>query len=663
MNPVNNKRVIIEGVWPEIDGGRFPAKRVTGEKVTVEADIFSDGHDEISAVILYKKAGEKGWREACMKLLVNDKWEGVFTITDLTAYYYTVEAWADPFKTWQKDLKKKLDAGQDVKMDLLVGIGLMEKTIGLASVKDAKRLKEFMDIIKNDKTRSGDKAVPVIFSDDFTSLMFSYPDRSGATRYDKELEVAVDRPKALFSTWYEMFPRSCGSGPGKPGSFKTCKTMLSEIARMGFDVLYLPPIHPVGKKNRKGKNNTVIAQKEDPGSPWAIGSEEGGHKSIDPSLGTIKDFQDFMEEAGKYGIEIAMDIAFQCSPSHPYIKEHPEWFKKCPDGTMQYAENPPKKYEDIVPFNFESDKWKELWEELKSIVLFWIEKGVRIFRVDNPHTKPFNFWEWLIKEIKKDYPDAIFLAEAFTRPKVMHRLAKLGFTQSYTYFTWRNKKYELTGYLEELTRGEGREYLRPNFWPNTPDILPEYLQYGGRSAFLARLILAATLSSNYGVFGPEYELCISNAIAGKEEYLDSEKYEVKNWDWNNPDNLRDIIARVNRIRRENPALQTTWNIKFHDVDNELILFYSKKTEDLSNIILVAVNLDPHHRQSGWVKLPLNEFGLDLGESYLVHDLLSDDKYIWKGESNYIELNPFIVPAHIFCVKNRLRRETDFDYYM
>lgn len=663
MTPIDTKRVVIESVWPEIDGGRFPAKRVTGEKVTVEADIFSDGHDEISAVLLYKKAGEKGWRESCMKLLINDRWEGVFTITDLTTYYYTIEAWVDPFKTWQKDLGKRLGAGQDIRADMLIGIELIEKTINLASTKDAKKLKGFADILRQDNSKDKDKINSLLFNDVFRPLMLSYPDRSCATRYNKELEVVVDRPKALFSSWYEIFPRSCGPQPEEPGSFKTCKAMLPEIARMGFDVLYLPPIHPIGKKGRKGRNNAVIAQKGDPGSPWAIGSKEGGHKSIDPSMGTIKDFQDFIKEAGKYGIEIAMDIAFQCSPDHPYIKEHPEWFKKRPDGTIQYAENPPKKYEDIVPFNFESDRWEELWEELKDIVLFWIEKGVRIFRVDNPHTKPFNFWEWLIKEVKKDYPEAIFLAEAFTRPRVMHRLAKIGFSQSYTYFTWRNKKYELTGYLEELTRGEGREYLRPNFWPNTPDILPEYLQYGGRPAFLARLILAATLSSNYGIFGPEYELCANNAIAGKEEYLDSEKYEIKNWDWNNPDNLKDIIARVNRIRRENPALQTTWDIKFHDVDNELLLFYSKKTEDLSNIILVAVNLDPHHRQSGWVRLPLNEFGLDPGQPYLVHDLLSDDKYIWKGESNYIELNPFIMPAHILCVKSRLRRETDFDYYM
>lgn len=432
---------------------------------------------------------------------------------------------------------------------------------------------------------------------------------------------------------------------------------------MGFDVLYLPPIHPIGKTNRKGKNNSPVAQPGDVGSPWAIGSEEGGHKSVHPQLGTIEDFVSLVNKAKEYNIEIALDLAFQCSPDHPYVREHPEWFKWRPDGTVQYAENPPKKYEDVLPLNFETENWRELWEELKSIVVFWIEKGVRIFRVDNPHTKPFRFWKWLIEEIKRDYPDVIFLSEAFTRPKVMYHLAKAGFTQSYTYFTWRNTKREFIEYLTELTQTEVREYFRPNFWPNTPDILPEHLQFGGRPAFMMRLVLAATLSSNYGIYGPVFELCVSEALPGKEEYLNSEKYEIRYWDWDQPGNLKDFIARVNRIRRENPALQTTWNLKFFEVDNEYILFYGKVNEDLSNIILVVVNLDPHHTQSGWVRVPISELGIEPNQPYLVHDLLSEDKYIWQGEYNYVELNPHVIPARIFRVRKRLRKETDFDYFM
>jgi starch synthase (maltosyl-transferring) len=399
------------------------------------------------------------------------------------------------------------------------------------------------------------------------------------------------------------------------------------------------------------------------GSPWAIGSTEGGHKAIHPQLGALEDFERLVVKAKGHGIEVAMDLAFQCSPDHPYMKQHPEWFQWRPDGTVQFAENPPKKYEDIIPFHFETEKWQELWEELKSIVLFWIEKGVRIFRADNPHTKPFSFWEWLIKGVKERYPDVIFLSEAFTRPKVMYRLAKLGFTQSYTYFSWRNTKRELMEYLAELTKTEAREYFRPNFWPNTPDILPEHLQYGGRPAFMARLILAATLSSNYGIYGPAFELCANEALAGKEEYLHSEKYEIKYWERERPGHLRDFIARVNRIRKENPALQTTWNLRYYEVDNDMLFFYGKTTPDLSNIILVVVNLDPFHAQNGWVKVPIEELGLDVHQPYLVHDLLSDDKYIWQGEKNYVELNPQVLPANILRVRKRLKRETDFDYFV
>jgi starch synthase (maltosyl-transferring) len=424
---------------------------------------------------------------------------------------------------------------------------------------------------------------------------------------------------------------------------------------MGFDVLYFPPIHPIGHTHRKGTNNSPVANPDDPGTPWAIGSEEGGHKSIHPQLGTVEDFRSLVAKARQYDIEIALDIAFQCSPDHPYVKEHPEWFRWRPDNTVQYAENPPKKYEDIYPFDFETENWQELWKELKNIVLFWIEQGIRIFRVDNPHTKPFSFWEWLITDIKMSYPDVILLSEAFTRPKVMYHLAKLGFTQSYTYFTWRNTKWELTRYFTELTQTEVREYFQPNLWPNTPDILTECLQSGGRSAFITRLVLAATLGASYGIYGPAFELCENRPKEpGSEEYLDSEKYEIKNWDIARPDSLKDLITRVNRIRRENPAFHRDWSLRFRDVDNEQLICYSKYTDDLSNIVLVVVNLDPHYTQSGWVELPLEEFGIDGQKPYQVHDLLSDARYLWQGSRNYVELNPQIIPAHILLMAGQVR---------
>jgi starch synthase (maltosyl-transferring) len=474
----------------------------------------------------------------------------------------------------------------------------------------------------------------------------------------------VDREKARFSTWYEMFPRSCGLESGRHGTFKDCMARLPYVAAMGFDVLYLPPIHPIGRTHRKGDNNNPVAGPDDPGTPWAVGSEEGGHKSLHPQLGTLKDFRDFVTSARGYDIEIALDIAFQCSPDHPYVEEHPEWFRRRPDNTVQFAENPPKKYEDIYPFDFETYSWQELWHELKSIVTFWIEQGIRIFRVDNPHTKPFHFWQWLITEIKKSYPDVIFLSEAFTRPKVMYRLAKLGFTQSYTYFAWRNTAWELTQYFTELTRGNAREYFHPNLWPNTPDILTEYLQFGGRPAFMARLVLAATLGANYGIYGPAFELCENRPKEpGSEEYLDSEKYEVKNWDISGPDSLKDFVARVNQIRRENAALQGDWSLRFHEVDNTQLICYSKHTDDFSNVVLVVVNLDPHHTQSGWVEFPLEELGIDPQRSYQMHDLLSGARYLWRGTRNYVELNSQVAPAHIFRMRRRVRTERDFDYYM
>jgi starch synthase (maltosyl-transferring) len=642
-------RVVIEAVKPEIDYGRFPTKRIIGEEVIVEADIFADGHDVLSAILLYRKENDSKWVEVPMEPLVNDRWRGSFPVAELGRYRYTLMAWVDHFKSWQQSLTKKVEAGQDVSVDLLTGAQLIAEASQRASGRDVKSLQEWADNLS--ATEMPERAkIKLAQSKKVAALMGKYPNKGFATTYPKELVVVVDRGKARFSTWYEMFPRSCASEPGRHSTFKDCEARLSYIAAMGFDVLYMPPIHPIGRTHRKGRNNAPAARPDDPGTPWAIGAKEGGHKAVHPQLGTLKDFRQLVAKARKYGIEVAVDISFQCAPDHPYVKEHPEWFRWRPDGTVRYAENPPKKYEDIYPFDFETEHWRELWEELKSIVLFWIEQGVRIFRVDNPHTKPFRFWEWLITEVKETYPDVILLSEAFTRPKIMYQLAKLGFTQSYTYFAWRNIKWELTQYFTELTQTEVREYFHPNLWPNTPDILNEYLQSGGRPAFMVRLVLAATLGASYGIYGPAFELCERTPREpGSEEYLDSEKYEIKHWDIASPDSLRDFITQVNRIRRENPALQSDWSLHFHPVDNDQLICYSKHTEDLSNIILVVVNLDPHHTQYGWVELDLAELGLSPQEPYQVDDLLGNARYLWHGSRNYVKLNPEVVPAHIFRV--------------
>ena len=656
-------RVVIENVKPEIDGGKFPAKRVVGEKVRVQADIFADGHDSVAAQLLFKGPRDNRWKEMRMRFLENDQWEGEFIVEELGIYRFTIKGWVNHFRSWQKDLQKKFEAGLDVKTDMLVGLQYIQETVDQAVPAAESGLLKHYGLLKEKINNHSADAVLLALSEELSELIEKHAEKKFVVTYQKELEVVVDPQKALFSTWYEFFPRSCPSRENQQGTFKDVAKIIPEIARMGFDVIYLPPIHPIGKTNRKGKNNSPVSGPEDIGSPWAIGSEEGGYKAIHPSLGTFEDFKRFVDKAKQQGIEVALDLAFQCSPDHPYVREHPEWFRMRPDGTIQYAENPPKKYEDIFPLNFETQNWKELWEELKGVVLFWIEKGIRIFRVDNPHTKSFHFWEWVIKEVKKDYPEVFFLAEAFTRPKIMYYLAKIGFSQSYTYFTWRYTQREFKEYLIELTRSELKEFFRPNFWPNTPDIFPEHLQYGGRPAFIMRLILAATLSSNYGIYGPAFELCVNEALPGKEEYRDSEKYELKQWDWDKPGNLKDLIARVNKIRRENPALQTLWNLNFYEVDNENLLFYGKMTEDGANIILVVINLDPFHTHSGWVRVPVRELGIDNHQPYLVHDLLSDDKFIWQGEKNYVELNPHIVPAKIFRLRRKLKREMDFDYFM
>ncbi len=662
MEEPERVRVIIEGVKPEIDGGRFPIKRVIGDEVVVEADIFADGHDALSALLLYRKEDDSQWTEVPMEFLVNDRWRGSFVVTELGHYLYTLMAWVDWFKSWQQDLAKRVEAGQeDMSVNLLVGAQLVSEVSQRASDPDSQRMQDWAKTLQSTHVDQKDRA-QLALSNEVARLMDRYSDRQFAATYPKELLVVVDREKARFSTWYEMFPRSCAPEPGRHGTFSDCEARLPYITEMGFDVLYFPPIHPIGQTNRKGKNNVPQANPDDPGTPWAIGSKEGGHKSVDPRLGSLEDFRRLVTKARDYGIELALDIAFQCSPDHPYVKKHPEWFVRRPDGTVRYAENPPKKYQDIYPLNFESEHWQDLWKELKSVVLFWIDQGVRIFRVDNPHTKPFRFWEWLIADIKKAYPDVIFLSEAFTRPKVMYRLAKLGFTQSYTYFAWRNTKWELTQYFTELTQTDVRQYFRFNLWPNTPDILTEYLQSGGRPAFMTRLVLAATLGTSYGIYGPAFELCANQPREpGSEEYLNSEKYEIKHWDISRPDSLKDFIARVNRIRCENSALQCNSALQFHSVDNEQLICYSKHTGDFSNVILMVVNLDPHYTQSGWVELALEELRLNPQEPYQVHDLLSEARYLWRGPRNYVELNPHICPAHIFRIGRRLRTERDFDY--
>ncbi len=657
------RRVVIENVRPQIDGGRFPIKRSVGDTVEVTADIHGDGHDVLRAVLLHRPAIESDWQETEMKSLVNDACRGEFRISTLTPHLYTVEAWVDPFRTWARDLGKKFEAGQDVAVDVLIGVELIEAAAARASGADAKRLKDLAREMREFSRRDVPQAVERARSAEVTALVEQYPDRSGATRYGKELVVNVDRERARHSAWYEMFPRSCGEA-GRHGTFNDCIRRLDYVAAMGFNVLYLPPIHPVGRTARKGKNNNPECAPDDVGSPWAIGAEEGGHTAILPQLGTLDDFHRLVAAAKEKGLEIALDIAFQCTPDHPYVKEHKDWFRIRPDGSVQYAENPPKKYQDIYPLHFDGPESAALCEELRNVIRYWIDQGVRIFRVDNPHTKPYAFWEWLIADIRRDFPEVIFLSEAFTRPKVMYRLAKLGFTQSYTYFAWRNTKWELTEYFTELTQSDVREFFRPNLWPNTPDILTEYLQFGGRPAFISRFVLAATLGANYGIYGPAFELCENRPLRpGSEEYLDSEKYQIRAWDLNRRDSLKDIITRVNRIRHENPALQRDRGLRFHAVDNEQIIAYSKATDDLSNIILTVVNLDPHHTQSGWLEVPLDVFGLDPHQPFQAHDLLTDARYLWNGGRNYVELNPGLLPAHILRIRRRVRTERDFDYFM
>lgn len=653
-------RTIIENVQPTIDAGRYPIKREVGDSVRVTADIFKDGHDILTALLKFRVKGEQRWHEVPMTHIGNDTWEGTFFVDKNALYEYTIEAYGEIFLSWRDELEKKIGKYSDLTSELLEGNKVIRKSKDFAPPHDQEYLENLAHQIESNIEHNQPHAIDIALGDELKSLMLKYPNRTHATECEKPFELIVDRVIARYASWYEFFPRSQGTDPTRSATFKECEDRLPEIAEMGFDVLYMPPIHPIGRTNRKGANNSLHAGPDDPGCPYAIGNETGGHKAIDPALGTFEDFERFRLKAQSYGIELSLDIAINCSPDHPYVKEHPEWFYKRPDGTIKFSENPPKKYEDIYSLDFYCDDWKGLWEELLSVFLFWAEKGVVIFRVDNPHTKPVAFWEWCITEVKKQYPESIFLAEAFTKPKMMKVLAKCGFTQSYTYFTWRNFKQEIMDYLNELTTTSMAEYFRANFFANTPDILPTILQEGGTPAFKHRAVLAATLSSVYGIYSG-YELCENRAVPGKEEYIDSEKYQFKVWDWNRPGNIKPYITRINRIRRRNKALQEYDNLRFYHAENDNILFYGKATPDLSNIILITVNLDPFNDHHTFVYVPTAELGLGDHESYEVHDLLTNEKYIWRGSRNYVHLTREN-PAHIFRVITWRHSEEDFDYY-
>jgi starch synthase (maltosyl-transferring) len=776
------QRVIVERVWPEIDGGRFPIKRTVGEPVTVSADIFADGHDLLAGVVRYRhvpagrpapgdrdgslsagrpapgdrdgsfsagrpapgdrdgslsagrpspgdrrsaepaprtsndsrpgpvaqqdpRATDPAWQEVALVSRDNDRWEGTFTVSELGDYEYTIEAWIDRFGSWLKGLVAKADAGQDVSSELLEGAEIIQaaavagRPAGMAGPPsrgnsrsagpalrtsidsrpgpvaqqdpratdpaEGLRLLEIADLLRSDAPQVA--RVWTAKDPSLRALMDARPDRGASTCYARTLVCRVDSVRARFGAWYEMFPRSVTPDASRSGTFRDAESRLADIAAMGFDVVYLPPVHPIGITHRKGRNNVLTAAPGDPGSPWAIGSTAGGHTAIEPGLGTIDDFDRFVRLADRLGMEVALDIAFQTSPDHPWVREHPAWFRHRPDGSIKYAENPPKKYQDIYPIDFESAEWESLWNALRDVFLFWIDHGVRTFRVDNPHTKSFRFWEWVIAEIRRDHPDAIFLAEAFTRPTVMRYLAKCGFNQSYTYFTWRNSAQELREYLTELTRSELQEYMRPNFFANTPDILHEYLQTGGRPAFEVRLILAATLAANYGIYSG-FELCENVPVRkGSEEYLDSEKYQIKPRDWSQADSLRELIARVNTIRRDYPALQQNATLSFYQTDNPHFLWFSKserserperperpersERSERSERVFVVVNTDPHWTQQGWVQVPIWEMGIDARQRYVVEDLLDGARYTWRGEWNFVKLDPTERVAHLFVVRD------------
>jgi len=646
--------VVIENIEPSLDGGRYPIKRVVGQELKVSGDIFKDGHEQMCAVLKWRKQGEADWHQTPMKQTENDRWEAICHFIENALHEYTIEAWEDPFKSWQVEYGKKYGAGNlDLRTELDEASILAEKAASRATLKqDKERLLTFSKQFKSADAHFGAQLAK---NPELSGLMAAWPDLSLSTEYRPYLRAFVDRPQALFAAWYEFFPRSAEGKANSGSKFRDCLPRVDDAKAMGFDVIYFPPIHPIGFTARKGKNNSVTCEPGDPGVPYAIGSKFGGHKAVEPELGTLDDFDWLVGEIKARGMEVALDFAINSSPDHPYVKEHPEWFFHRPDGTIKYAENPPKKYQDVYPLNFHNPDWRDLWEEMKDIILFWVRHHVRIFRVDNPHTKPNAFWEWLIADLQKEYPDVIFLAEAFTRPKMMKSLAKMGYTQSYTYFTWRNSKWDITQYLTELTQTEMKYYFRANFFPNTPDILPTFLQTGGRPAFLIRAVLATTLTTVYGIYSG-FELCENVPVPGKEEYLNSEKYQFKERDWNAPGNIKDYITKLNKIRNQNRALHEYENLRFHTVENEQIIFYSKATEGLDSIILVLVNLDPYNSQSGFAYVPLESFGINGNDPFQMEDLLTGEEFVWNGRRNFVMLDPHARPAHVF----KLRRLIGMD---
>jgi starch synthase (maltosyl-transferring) len=664
---------VIESVRPQVDGGRRPAKAAVGDTVVVEADVIADGHDVLTCDVRYRHDDDLHWTSVAMEPLVNDRWRAGFDIWSMGQYRFLIEARVDRFMTWSRDLRARTEVGQDIAVELLVGAELVDAGAQRAKAAD-QRILSFVaahlwsaakglagEVSEEISAWSGVSTLgELVFSDELARVMrrCGDPERSMTSEV---FTVVADREKARFSAWYEMFPRSASPEPLRHGTFADVRAKLPYVAHMGFDVLYLPPIHPIGRTGRKGRDGATKAGKGDPGSPWAIGAIEGGHTAVHPELGTLEEFRDLVTAAAARGIEVAIDLAFQASPDHPWVTEHPEWFRHLPDGTIRYAENPPKRYEDIYPLDFETSDWQALWTELLEVVRFWVAQGVRVFRVDNPHTKPFAFWEWMIRLIKAENPEVIFLSESFTRPRVMEQLAKVGFTQSYTYFTWRNTKWELETYMDELTNTDVADYFRPNFWPNTPDILSEALQSGGRSTFLTRVVLAATLSSNYGIYGPVFELQEhAPRSPGSEEYLHSEKYEVRWWDLARPDSLSEFIARVNKIRRDHRALQFNDALQFHYIDNEQIIAYSKVRAVPADerpagtpgrdVIVTIVSLDHLAVQSGWVELDLEALGVDPTRPYAMHDLLTGATYQWEGRHNFVMLDPAGLAAHLFSVE-------------
>ena len=639
-------RIVIENIKPIINCGDSSVKRVVDEIVHVSADIFGDGHDIIQASVFSKHKKQRNWNEARMCPGNNDHWEGVFYVEKQGEYEYYIQGWEDHGLNWRHGIIKKIEDGQQVHSELLEGAEILKPILKKCKKSEAELVKRAIISFK-EKDRY-EEAINICLDGDLHELLMKYPHKAVPFESQK-IPVYVDRKKARFSTWYEFFPRSSSSEESKHGSFKDCENILPRIAEMGFDVLYFPPVHPIGEVNRKGKNNATEAAPDDVGSPWGIGSEKGGHKDLHPQLGDLNDFKSLVNKAKNLGIEVAMDFALQAAPDHPYVKEYPKWFKWRPDGSIQYAENPPKKYQDILPIYFESEEWKKMWQEFLNIVLYWIEEaGIKIFRVDNPHTKPFYFWGWLIAEVKKKHPDTLFLSEAFTRPKIMEQLAKQGFTQSYTYFTWRTNKHELTEYVNQLTKTDLKEYFRPNFWPNTPDINPFHLQGANESMHMIRYFLAATLSSNTGIYGPVFEFMVSDAVPGKEEYHDSEKYQIRDWDWKAENKLMRVITRINEARKTNPSLQQTNNIQFCEIHDEGMMAYYKYDQKRENQTLMVVSLDPHNTKQASVKVPRHAIGLDFGQSITVEDLITGNSYHWDQEWCFIELHPDM-PFHLFRI--------------